>query len=135
MNTQPPLLDSPKAIWDHLEVLINQDERRRRTVWIFVCDQENRGLVVSPIDDLPMEPTPEDCREVVSLFAEVLGAASENGALLVAITRPGPSSVIESDRHWHHAVHEVCAETGVRVLGIHLMTPTTHRAIALDDVM
>lgn len=132
---KPPLLDSPKAIWDNLEVLIDRDERTLRTLWIFVCDDENRALLVSPISDMPAESSFEECKHVVSLFAEVLARAGEGGALLVVITRPSPSSATDTDRYWYRAVHDICREHSVRVLGVHLMTPDTHRAIALDDLL
>jgi hypothetical protein len=132
---KPPVLDSPRAIWNHLEALIDRTERRHRTLWIFVCDDQNRPLVVSPISDVPADASLAECRRVVSLFAEVLADAGGGGALLVVITRPSPSAVAETDRSWYYAVHGICREHGVRVLGVHLMTPDTHRAIAADDLI
>jgi len=76
-----------------------------------------------------------ECEHAISVFAGALADSERHGALLVALTRPGDGLVDGPDRVWFHAAHEVCARTGVRLLGAHLLTPTHQREIVLDDAL
>jgi hypothetical protein len=124
-------LTGPDAISDHLAAEISPLERAMRTVRFVLCDQENRVLVHCPVHG---EGPPRDeaqCVQVVSLFAGTVAHA--DAALVVVLTRPGPDSVTEWERLWFRAAHVACAEHEVRLLGVHLLTPTGQREVHHDD--
>ncbi|HYN95380.1 MAG TPA: hypothetical protein VES42_16150 [Pilimelia sp.] len=133
--SEPAVLDSPEAIEAHLAEAIEDWERSRRSVRFVLCDSHNEVRVHCPVDDLPARTEPADCVHAVSVFATALADSERDGALLVALTRPGPGFIDDPDRVWFHAAHEVCARTGIRLLGVHLLTPTHQREIVLDDAL
>jgi hypothetical protein len=133
--TETPVLDSPEAIREHLEIALDPDDRSQRGVRFVLCDADNRVMVHCPVDDVPDNLDPDDCATFVSVFASALAEGDEAGGILVALTRPGSATVTDCDRQWFRATHEVCAHNGVRVLGVHLLTPQEHREIHPDDAM
>jgi hypothetical protein len=133
--SQHAVLDSAAAIDAHLSRTIEPWERRRHGVRFVLCDRANRVCADCPVDDLPAAADPADCVHAVSLFAGALADNATDGALLVALTRPGDQWVTDPDKVWFHAAHAVCARLGVRLIGVHLVTPTAQRAIVLDDAL
>lgn len=130
-----PILDTPEAIREHLEIALDPADRCQRGVRFVLCDSENRVLVHCPVDHLPETVGPTECDHFVSVFASALAEGDRRGGMLVALTRPGTELVTSADRRWFRAVHRICAENGVRVLGVHLLTPQQHREIHPDDAM
>jgi hypothetical protein len=130
-----PVLDSPEAIDAHLAASIEQWERGTHGVRFVLCDAANQVRVHCPVDHLPAEPDPVDCAHAVTVFASALAEREDDGALLVVLTRPGSAAVHDPDRVWFHAAHQVCLRIGVRLLGVHLMTPADQRPILLDDAL
>ncbi len=133
--TETPVLDTPQAIREHLEIALDPADRHQRGVRFVLCDAENRVMVHCPVDGVPDNLDQEQCAHFVSVFASALAEGDEAGALLVALTRPGTATVTDTDRRWFRATHEVCADNGVRVLGVHLLTPGAHREIHPDDAI
>jgi hypothetical protein len=133
--SEPAVLDSPAAIAAHLDDAIEEWERGRRGVRFVLCDARNKVRVHCPVDDLPIRTDPAECAHAISVFAGALVDSERDGALLVALTRPGTGVIDEPDRVWFHAAHHVCARRGVRLLGVHLVTPTHQREIVLDDAL
>lgn len=88
-----------------------------------------------PVDDLPAVVDPADCAHAISVFATALAESEDDGSLLVALTRPGSAAVSDPDRVWFHTAHQVCAKVGIRLLGVHLVTPADQRPILLDDAL
>jgi hypothetical protein len=131
----PPVLDSPEAIDAHLSASIEPWERGTHGVRFVLCDADNQVRVHCPVDHLPAEADRIDCVHAVSVFANALAEREDGGALLVVLTRPGSAAVSDPDRIWFHAAHEVCGKIGVRLLGVHLMTPADQRPILLDDAL
>jgi hypothetical protein len=132
---QTPVLDTPDAIREHLEIALDPGDRGTQGVRFVLCDADNRVMVHCPVDDVPADVELEDCKRFVSVFASALAEGDEGGALLVALTRPGTATIGEVDRAGFRATHEVCAENRVRVLGVHLLTPREHREIHPDDAI
>lgn len=131
----PTVLDSPEAITAHLAETIEEWERGRRGVRFVLCDARNEVRVHCPVDDLPARSEPAECVRAVSVFVSALADSEHDGALLLALTRPGASTIDEPDRIWFHAARKVCAQAGIRLLGVHLITPTHQREIVLDDAL
>lgn len=130
-----PVLDSIEAIDAHLAAAIERWERRRRGVRFVLCDSADRVQIHCPVDDLPANPDPVACRQAVEIFATALAQRAGDGSMLVVLTRPGSSAVSDPDRVWFHAAYDTCGRVGVRLLGVHLVTPTDRRPILLDDAL
>ncbi|MEJ3749664.1 hypothetical protein WEI85_41195 [Actinomycetes bacterium KLBMP 9797] len=133
--TTSVVLDGPAAIEAHLSESITLGERRQRGVRFVLCDPDNGVMVHCPVDDLPASLDPAECAHTVSVFAEVLVAHGEPGAMLVVLTRPGSAIITAPDRVWYHAAHQVCVQHGVRLLGVYLLTPNDQRELTLDDAI
>jgi hypothetical protein len=131
----PPVLDTPDAIRDHLDLIVGPEDRARHGVWFVLCDHHSEPMVHAAIDDVPAETTEGECQAVISPFATVLSEAEPDGAMLVAVARPGPARIRENDRRWFRAVHAVCRRIGVGVLGVYLVTPRETVPIYLDDAL
>ena len=132
---ESPVLDSPEAIDAHLSTSIESWERGRRGVRFVLCDGHNRVCAHCPVDDLPAVADPADCAHAISLFAGALAESGDGGGMLVVLTRPGSSAVSDPDRVWFHTAHKVCAKSGIRLIGVHLVTPADQRPIVLDDAL
>lgn len=130
-----PVLDSPEAIDAHLTASVEPWERGNYGVRFVLCDADNQVRVHCPVDHLPPQPDPADCAHAISVFATALAERDGDGAMLVVLTRPGSSAVSDPDRIWFHAAHQVCRRIGVRLIGVHLMTPADQRRILLDDAL
>ena len=128
-------LDTPAAIDTHLTKTLKAWERERYGVRFVFCDAKNRVRAHCPVDDLPAIARPDERRQAVSIFASALADDEVDGALLVVLTRPGSGAVCDSDRVWFHASHKACAQIGVRLLGVYLVTPADLREILLDDAL
>jgi hypothetical protein len=150
-SAESPVLDSFEAIRGHLADSLEPWERGRRSVRFVLCDGENRVRAHCPVDGIPAQPEPDECRHTVSVFAGALSegetpvdkrtgrphdiADQGSGAMLVVLTRPGPATVADPERRWFHAAHESCAAHRVRLLGVYLLTPGETREVVLDDVL
>jgi hypothetical protein len=130
-----PVLDSLEAIDAHLSSAIEGWERGRRGVRFVLCDDQDRVQIHCPVDDLPARPDPVDCAQAVEIFANALAERTGGGSMLVVLTRSGSSAVSDPDRVWFHTAYRVCGRVGVRLLGVHLVTPVDQRRILLDDAL
>lgn len=127
-----PRLTSDAAVSELLDLLIPPLERRRRVLWLVLCEGQ---LPLQPCAvDLPDEgfPPEEDLRVYLAPFAEALRGVPDGG-LLVALTRPGSATVRLADRLWFHAVHAVARRADIAVVGVWVVTPVGERAVQLDD--
>lgn len=128
-------LDTAEAVRQHLDVAVSEPERRERAVRLVLCGLENEVLVHCVVGgdekDAPRD-VPARAR-MITVFARELSSARGSGAIVVVVTRPGPVTIGENERMWFRAAHQVCAELGVRLLGVHLMTPRGQREVSHDD--
>jgi hypothetical protein len=127
------VLRDPQVIRDHLEFVIDRIERQRWAVWFVLCDERDRVLVHCPLEEVPADCDLEDCVRAVWMFANMVRHLADSGAMLVVVTRPGAAEVCAQDRQWFRVAHEQCRRLGVRLLGVHLLTPDEHRVIAPED--
>ena len=100
-----------------------------------LCDEQDRGFAAAPVDHAPERVSLDECRRGAGAFAGALAESCPDGGLLFLIARSAPASVIESDRHWHQAIGESCAEHGIRSLGVWLVTGSSARALSVEDTM
>ena len=124
------------VIAEHVERVITQDQRSQHSVWFIVCDRSPTDYVVHlPVDEIPPNATDEECRFIAGFFADTVAHLNVQTGMAVVLTRPGAPVVAESDRRWYRAIRDSCAEHGVRLLGVHLLTPGGSRELFFDDVM
>lgn len=134
MRPKTVVLDTPQAIERHLGVAIEPAGFDGPAVRFVLCDDANQVLAHCHVGALPAELSAAECARAVSLFVGVL-ADGGDGALLLALVRPGPPSLCRTDGIWFRAAHEVCAEHRVRLLGVHVVTPQGQREVRWDDAL
>jgi hypothetical protein len=124
------------AIAEHIERVVTREQRTQHSVWFIVWDRSAPERVVHlPVDELPPNPTDEECRYVAGFFADTVAQLGVTTGMVVVITRPGATVISPVDRRWYGAVRQACAENLVPLLGVHLLTPTGSRELFLDDVI
>jgi hypothetical protein len=118
------MLESPRAIARHIDLILGPAERDRSSVLFALCDDRACPLTHAAVDDIPLDPPPEDCVRYVEPFAKALAgeATGRQGSMLVVLTRPAPRDDLVECR-WYHAVRDVCERFGLRMLGVYLATP------------
>jgi hypothetical protein len=104
-----------------------------RSLWmIFIHSDGELAPVVSPIEELPLEPD----EQMLHNFRQVINDLTSDTELTAAflLSRPGPSHLLPGDRRWAAAL--------VRALGpelspwpIHLATAGRVQVIAPDDLV
>ena len=132
--TTKVFLHSPEAIARHLRRDIEPDGFDSNGARFVLCDNRNQVLVHCHVGDVPTDISPSECVRTLSLFAHTISAGGD-GALLVALTRPGPPTLTPADARWFRAAHRACAEHEVRLLGVHIVTPHGLREVVLDDAL
>ncbi|GEM_PF-1641063 len=135
MTRSTVVLDSPEAIQRHLRCDIEPDDFDNPGVRFVLCDGRNEVRAHFHITDAPPDATEDDYAFMVSVFAQGMANDGDDGAMLLALTRPGPPTLSQGDRLWFRAAHEVCAEHDVRLLGVHVVTPRGQREVLLDDAL
>lgn len=124
------------VLTDHIERVITREQRSQRSVFFIACDRSPTDHVVHlPVDELPLDPTAEECRFVADFFAEAVTHLNVRTGMAVVLTRPGGPTVADVDRRWFRAVHESCGENGLRLIGVHLLTPGGSRELFFDDIV
>jgi hypothetical protein len=125
VRVEIPILESPRAIARHIDLVLGPAERDRSSILFALCDDRAYPLTHAAVDDLPLDPPPEDCVRCVEPFARALAAKANGhggrGSMLVVLTRPAPRDDLVECR-WYHAVRDVCDRFGLRMLGVYLAT-------------
>jgi hypothetical protein len=127
-------LRSSAAIARYLRRDVEPDGIASQGALFVLCDNRNLVLAHCHVDEIPPDL---DCGErdrMVSLFAHLL-AEGGDGALVLALTRPGWVQLTAADICWFWAARRACAMHEVRLLGVYLVTPRGHREVVLDDAL
>jgi hypothetical protein len=120
---------------EHIERVVTREQRSRRSVCFIACNRSPTDRVLYlPVDELPPNSTDEECRFIAGFFADAVAELGWTG-MAVVLTRPGGPTVANVDRRWYGAVRDSCGEHGLRLLGMHLLTPGGSRELFLDDVI
>jgi len=133
MPNPPTILDGPDAVRDHVELTVPRAECSRRGLRLVLCDATDTVRLHCHIDDLPTQPTDDECDRALSMFASAMQHAGGGGGLVVVVTRPGTAAITDFDRRWFRAAVRVCHEYDARLLGVRVLTPRDHREVVLDD--
>jgi hypothetical protein len=133
-------LDSPREIERHLLRDIPEYDLTEPGLRFILCDGDNEVFYHAHCGELDMPDqdgvvhAPE---ETVAVFIRnVLGDhfPPEIG-LLLALTRPRGLSVTDGDRACFRAAKSACAHEGVRLMGVHIVTPRGQRELTMDDAL
>jgi hypothetical protein len=127
-------LHSDEAIRRHLRRDIEPAGFDSNGVRFVLCDNQNQVLVHCHVGEIPTNISPAECNRTLSLFAHSISHGGD-GAILLALTRPGPPTLMPSDLRWFRAARRACAAYEVRLLGVHVVTPRGQREVVLDDAL
>lgn len=133
MTDKEILLDTPDAIRDHLSDTVEPEAGHG--VRMVLCDDRNAVLTHVHIGEAPPNPDDEECAKIVTPFAHAMCGGPASGAMVLALTRPGPPTLSAADRRWFRTAHKVCAIHDIRLLGVHVVTPRGVREVLLDDAL
>lgn len=135
MTANTVVLDSPNAIHNHLRCAIAAEDFHVPGVRFIACDERNEVRAHFHVSDVPPHATLADCAFMASVFAEGMARSGPDTAMVVALTRLGATSLTDADRCWFRALRQACAQHGVRLLGVHVVTPRGVREVVLDDAL
>jgi hypothetical protein len=130
------ILDSAPAIRRHLESAIEPASFTSNGARLVICDKANAVMVHVHVEDIPIDAPTELCEQTLSVFVGAGAHVDMTGSgLLLALTRPGPPTILPADRRWFRSAHDICTTWHVRLLGVHVVTPRGQREVVLDDVL
>lgn len=105
----------------------------RRSLWMIFLDEDGRlSPVVTPIDDLPLEPVALFVRNLAKIVAGVLD--DPPGTVAFLLSRPGERAMSDSDCRWARALHDTVAPH-LSPWPMHLATYETVRMFTPDDLI
>lgn len=111
-------------VLSRVELLIDPIDRLRHGLWLFFLDRDDtQARVVVPVDGVPDDPDPDEVGKLCWIIAEVLRNTEPDGSAIVALTRPGPAVIGETERRWHERLKDGAILHGARIRLMCLATP------------
>lgn len=136
MTLKPPhetFVRSPTELTELWQDMMGPGGFGRRSLWmIFLADSGELAPAVVPIDDIPVEPDELLLRNLGNVVSELLSDGLASAAFL--LSRPGPSRMLDEDRHWARALVRVFGPD-LCVWPIHLATTDRVDVFAPDDLI
>ncbi|KJC65362.1 hypothetical protein [Agreia bicolorata] len=94
----------------------------RRQLWAFLLAPDGSPLpIVIPIDGIPVSPSEEELRSIVSSLGQVLDEYGPGGSILFALERPGDETPHGFDELWADGLHAAAQDEAVDVFAIYLV--------------
>jgi len=94
----------------------------RRQLWSFLLASNGRQLpIVIPIDGIPVSPSEDELRSIVSSLGQVLDEYGPGGSILFALERPGDETPHGFDELWADGLHSAADAEAVDVFAIYLV--------------
>jgi hypothetical protein len=109
----------PALVADVLDLLVPLSDRRAGAVLVALCDEQGRLLQPCLVR---CEPGSADAAEAPPFFAEVLAELRPGGSMLLAVARPTGLSARPEDLAFAAAAAAACQGSGLRLLGVHVVT-------------
>jgi len=129
-----PVTD-PDITPDLLDLVVRDVDRVDGALCILLCGEQ--GQLVHPMV-FPRPPTRMSREQRGTVFAALEALAAEEGlrgGILVAVAREKGAFVTDTDRAWHDAAIASCRASGLRLLGVWVVTRRVIRQVpGLDDV-
>jgi hypothetical protein len=129
---QRPVTD-PTITADLLDLVIGERDRHQGAIGVLLCGPGGR-LLQPVVVSAPPEEVPEgEYRRVFDVMGQALGAPGDGPrpAMLVALARPDYRHVARQDDRWRAAAVTSCAEQGVDLLGVWVVSPDVIRRLPL----
>jgi hypothetical protein len=126
-------LRSDEDVLRRVDLLVDQDARQERSIWLLFLAASGVQLpVVVPIDGVPEYPDPTTARTLCWVIAEALRDNVPGGHAVVVLTRPGADHADNADRAWAMALHRAAGDRGTCIRMVCLATPSGVRLITAD---
>jgi hypothetical protein len=131
--TQPPVpasdiavpLRTDEDVLRRIDLLIDQDARHERSIWLLFVSATGVQLpVLVPIDGVPEYPDPTTARTLCWVIAEALREHIPGGHALVVLTRPWAGPADRADLDWATMLHRAAASRGASLRMVCLATPS-----------
>jgi hypothetical protein len=116
-----PLTD-PRITDDVLDLLVSARDRDLGAIHVLMCDPGDRLVQPCVVDDVNGPRAGLTQFEIIDPIAGALRHIEPDGSLLVAIARRRGLVITDDDRAWHQAAIDACRDSGVRLLGVHVVT-------------
>jgi hypothetical protein len=101
-------------VLSRVDQLIDTDERRDRSLWLFFLTADGIQVpVVVPIDDMPIDPDPDTVGSICHLVRDVLRDSVPGGSAVVTLVRDSGLIVSGPDRQWLTALRSAAASAGL----------------------
>jgi hypothetical protein len=131
LDLAAPLVTDADVL-QRVDLLVDQECRQRRTLWlVFVTSVGAQLPVVVPVDHLPEWPEQRGVANLCFILANVIDNAAPGASAIITLTRPGDPEFADADRAWFRALTQAtqARATAIRMLclatesGVHQVTP------------
>jgi hypothetical protein len=129
---QRPVTD-PAITADLLDLVVGDRDRHEGAVGVLLCGPSGRLLQPVVVSTPRAEVQGDDHRRVFDVMAHALGDPPDGAppGILVAVARPDYRHAERDDGRWRDAAVASCAEHGIDLLGVWLVTPDVIRPMPL----
>lgn len=117
-------------------LIIDDEARRLRALWLFFLDADGRqNEVVVPIDCIPDLPDPQLAGTVCHVVSRLLSDADRDGpdgpdgSVIITLSRPGIADLGDTDRRWLQALQQGAAAYNAPIRMLCLATPAGVREL------
>ncbi len=117
-----PLTDQI-LIRDILDLCVDERTRDRGGLCLLLCDAQYRLVEPVRYDEVPDDCTEEDIDRILGRFVPLLREIVPDVTLMLAVARPGAPVPDDLDLAWRAVAERVCAQTGIELLDVWLVTP------------
>jgi hypothetical protein len=108
-----------------IDLLIDQDARQRRSIWLLFVSASGVQLpAVVPIDGVPEYPDLTTARSLCWVIAEALRENVPGGHAVVVLTRPGAGAADDADLDWAATLHQAARDRGASLRMVCVATPS-----------
>lgn len=115
-----PLTD-PRITDDVLDLLVSGRDRDKGAIIVLMCDPADRLIQPCAVSDVDGDRAGLTQFEIIDPIAGALREIEPEGSILVAIARGRGLAITDDDRDWHQAAIDACHDSGVRLLGVHVV--------------
>ena len=117
-------LRSDEDVLRRIDLLIDQDARQQRSIWLLFLAASGVQLpIVVPIDSVPEQPDLTSARSLCWVIAEALRNNVPGGHAIVVLTRPGSAAPNQTDWDWAATLHRAAGDRGASLRLVCLATP------------
>jgi len=137
-TTQGPLpasdiavpLRTDEDVLRRVDLLIDQDARQERSIWLLFLSASGVQLpVVVPIDGVPEYPDLTTARALCWVIAEALRENVPGGHAVVVLTRAGSGPAGDADLDWAATLHRAAGDRGASLRMVCFATPSGVRRL------